>query len=51
MTELERVLDSGKSHYSAGDLKKMIGDIKKQAKEEHNDVDTRLKTANSDMAD
>ena len=51
MTEMEQILDSGKSHYSAGALKKMIGDIKKQAKEEHNDVDSRLTTAKSDMAD
>ena len=50
-TELQQILDSGKSHYSAGALKKMIGDIKKQAKEEHNDADSRLKTAKSDMAD
>ena len=50
-TELQQILDSGKSHYSAGALKKMIGDLKKQAKEEHNDVEGRVKTAKADMAD
>ena len=50
-TELKQILDSGKSHYSCNNIRKMIGDLKKQAKEEHNDVDSRLKTAKSDMAD
>ena len=50
-TELKQILDSGKSHYSYNNIRKMIGDLKKQAKEQHNDVDSRLKTAKPDMAD
>ena len=49
--ELKEMLDTGKSTYSFNNIKKMIVDFKKQAKEEHNDAQTRLKTAKSDMAD
>ena len=49
--ELKEMLDTGKSTYSFNNIKKMIIELKKQAKEEHNDAQTRLQTAKSDMAD
>ena len=51
MSEMEQTLVSGKSHYNSTELRKMIGDNKKEVKEEHTDVERRVKTARSDMAD
>ena len=50
-TQLEQILDSGKSSYCVKDLRKMMGDIKKTIKEEHDDVKCRIATAKTDMAD
>ena len=49
-SEMRQILDSGKSRYSPKDLRKMICELRKQAKDEHDDVESRLATARSDIA-
>jgi len=43
--------ESGKSKYAPADLRMMLNDIKKKAKEESVEVDGRIATARSDMND
>ena len=51
MLQIEQTNISGKSHYNFSELRKMMGDIKKTIKEEHDDVKCRIATAKTDMAD
>ena len=50
-TQLEQILDSGTSIYTATELRKMIFEIKTTTKNEHHDVKCRIATAKNDMAD
>ena len=48
---IEGTIQSGRSMYTATELKTMLGDIKQSTKKEYEDVKSRLATAKSDMAD
>ena len=45
------MIESGRSMYTATELRTMLGDIKQTTKKEYDDVKSRLATAKSDMAD
>ena len=51
MAQMEQILDSGKSRYAIRELRTMMGDIKKTAKEECDEVKSRIDSAKTDMAD
>ena len=51
MVKIEQILDSGKSRYAIKELRKMMGDIKKTTKEEHDEVKSRIASAKNDTAD
>ena len=49
--QIEETIQSGRSMYTATELRTMLGDIKQSTKKEYEDVKSRLATAKSDMAD
>ena len=51
MLHIEQTNQTGKSHYNFSELRKMMGDIKKTAKEECDEVKSRIDSAKTDMAD
>ena len=51
MSQMEQILDSGKSRYAIKEHRTMMCDIKKTTKEEHDGVKSRVATARTDMAD
>ena len=48
--QIDETIQSGRSMYTATELKTMLGDVKQTTKKEHDDVKSRLATAKSDMA-
>ena len=50
-TQLAEILESGKSSYCVKTLRKMMEEIKKTIKLEHDEVNRRIATAKDDMAD
>ena len=49
--DIELTCQSGKSKFTPSALRKMLQEIKKEAKEEASDVNTRIATARVDMQD
>ena len=48
-SEFECTLDSGKSGYSATQLRRKLDDLKKKTKESHDEVKKRIKIAEEDL--
>ena len=48
-SEFECTLDSGKSTYTATQLRRTLGDLKKTTKAEHDEVKSRIKIAEGDL--
>ena len=51
LTQIEEMIESGRSMYTGTELRKMLSDIKKTTKNQHRYVKCRVATVKSDMAD